>query len=426
MLTSIRAILQENGVSPDNTPYQDICEYMFSAADFFSVESIAAYRSIFSVFAECEKDLTLKNASLRDELAHVTKQIKQIKASEFEPSADTNETLRCLRGRKKELAVAIAANERDYYHSKPERFVLSYKNLLVVNTFNNIADLIPPLGAVKAGRIRELPLFTYRLDELYTLDDVGVVGGPCLVEVDELIVEVRHDNGEKHCFDFVTCKSDSTPLDLAQYFASHAREICDVSFDNRKESATSLDYESLVYPMEAATLLNAPFVFPIPDMSYKKFLVSISEDLKPRVRAKMLEEFTWEMNRFVDIQLALLNDLLKQFKPKQLAVVHERDNAALSVFYKEREKYFNNRQTFSTRTGKDEAVYDYISFLAAPFYFWKTKHILQVDNILEVDSMRKCARAHGKDMAMHSIFFPDIAKQYIIEYGAQQRIKVTP
>jgi hypothetical protein len=94
--------------------------------------------------------------------------------------------------------------------------------------------------------------------------------------------------------------------------------------------------------------------------------------------------------------------------------LHERDEKNLNIFYEQRDKYFEhyrhsrNTARFSSKIGKDEPVYDYISVLAAPFYFWNTKNIIQADPTEETDSMEKCAKIHKKEFSLTGIMYPEI------------------
>jgi len=274
---------------------------------------------------------------------------------------------------------------------------------------------VPDIGDASTCRIREMPLFTRGLDGLdaAALEDVGVIGGPCLFGTDEMIIEIKHKNGEKHYYDFNSGRNyiETTEVNVAEHFSLFAEQIADVSFDSRKNKMTLQEYECLAYPMEIANLLNAPLVVPIPDMSYKKFLASISDHIDPVVKDKMLESFAQESYRIADMHMELFEKLLKKYPLRRYTILHSRDTDTLAQFYNEREEYFKldrSKGNYTSRAGKEESVYDYISMIASPFYFWGTKNILQVDSIDEMSSMQKCAKVHGNTISIFSIMFPEI------------------
>jgi hypothetical protein len=64
-------------------------------------------------------------------------------------------------------------------------------------------------------------------------------------------------------------------------------------------------------------------------------------------------------------------------------------------------------QKITNVSGKKDAVIDYITMLALPYYLYGTKYVLQLDSSDETDSGRKCAKLHKKDMALTQILYPE-------------------
>ena len=413
MLISIRKLLSKYGVNPENTPYMDILDYPINMGDFFAIEKIDAYQSDFAVFRSYESAFAQASADLRGKIAAITEAVKIAKENE------KTDDMKKFRTEKKLITDAFDSKKREFYESKPEKYILTYKNILTADTFQNIAEFVPALHGACYGRLREMPLFTRNLKNLTERDsdNLGIEGGPCLFGTDEVIVEITHRDGGKYYYDFNTGNNynngaGASKVGMGEHFINFAEQISSVYFNNKKTKITQQEYESLAYPMELAALLGASFVFPIPDMSYKKYLESISIGMDPVIRTAMMEDFTRESHYISDMFLSLYNDLLKIYKPKRSLVLHERDSAALKLFYEKREKYFgkykSNHHFFTDIVGKEESLYDYISFIAAPYYFWGTKNILQVDSVDEADCVRKCAKAHGKEIMFHSILFPEM------------------
>ena len=427
----LKEMLEKNGISPVSTPYTEVCGYPIRIRDFLSVEPIWDHRNNFAVFAGYEKELLDKTRTLREKLAGIDDKIRRIRTA----GGDACE-LQSARAEKKTLLSAIESQTREFYAFKPEKYVISYQNLLLANTFGNITELVPPMGGIKSERLYQMPLFTRNITDLQHADlsEAGVVGGPCLFGTDEMTVRITHLSGEEFCFDFntgVNCNAD-TGCDLSEHIMASGDQISDVSFDNNKTRMTIQEYESLAYPMEMAAVLNASFIFPIPDMSYRKFLESITKNLRRDVLSEMIEKFIIETRKIADLHIGLFESLLKKFKPKRYLLLHESDSETLNYFYAEREKYFNGSRFlrkdtgFSGKPGRNGAVYDYVSLLAAPFYFWGTKNIIQIDPIDETSSMEKCARVHKKEFKLTGIMYPEIISKNGIDtiFYAQREDKI--
>ena len=416
MLTSLASVLSAHAVLPEDTPYAGVCDHTFDAGDFFQVERIVLFAANFPVFARYEEELARLTAPLRADLALIEADIKRTKGDAWACRSDKDDMLRGLRVRKRAARGDLAAVGESFYAAKPEKYVVTYKNALLATTQEHITSLLPPLGDLTYGRFRQSPLFTRHLERLNAaaLADVGIVGGPCLFTKNEMIAEVSLRTGTKLHFDLSTGENceHSTPLDLAGYFARFPGQITGVAVDNRKDKLTLQDYESLAFPLEVAAILDAPFAFPIPDMSYIKWMSAITVGLSPGVRAALLAEFRHEAHRIADKHLDLFSELLKVYKPRRQLAIHDRDSTALRIFYDERAKYFRQfirRPTWLTRKPeKAEAVHDYVSCLAAPHYFWNTKNVLQVDSIDETSSALKCSQAHAQALSLGSILFPEI------------------
>ena len=409
--TCLGEILERNGVCPQSTPYAQVIDYPIIMRDHFAVTPIREHRREFAVFDGYERELLSKTERLRERLAATESKLHCSRES------DADE-LHSLRAEKKALASEIDCEACGFYDAKPEKYVVSYQNILVANTLANMTELVPPMRGVERKRLHRMPLFTRNVCSLRDarLSEAGVVGGPCLFGTDEMIVRVTHTDGGEYLFDFNTGEKccGMNGCDLSEHFMEFGEQIADVSFDNYKTRMTLQEYESLAYPMEIAAALEASFLFPIPDMSYMKFLESITENLRPAVRREMLGKFAVETRKIADMHIELFERLAQKYKPKRCMLMHGRDEEALSFFYSEREKYFNGSKFlrrcagFSSKPGKNEPVYDYISLLAAPFYFWGTKNIIQVDPIDETSSMEKCAKVHKNEFALTAIMYPEI------------------
>jgi hypothetical protein len=409
----------------------------------FSVEPIHGYGDSFVSVMRYEKELQQKTAALRERLNSVVMELERLERSEKalykktvahqnnfdgldnkrarfdkEGGGEYFSALLNLRKEKKEVMAEISGVTTAFYAAKPEKYVVAYRDMLVADTFSNVAELIPKLRDVKQERLWRMPIFTWNTGKMRGKDmsNVGVVGGPCLFGTDDMIVEVTHSDGARFLFDFNTSQNcgDGSKIDMSEHLLKYGGEITDVSFDNRKTRMTLHDYESLAYPMEIASVLGAPLVFPVPDMSYRKYLEAVTENFKEDLRRDTLEKFKAETEKIADLHIELFYSLLKTYPIDRYIVLHERDSSVMDFFYESREIYFKcsgfagRRDSFSAKAGKNESVYDYISVLAAPYYFFNTESILQCDRVDEVCTMLKCAKAHKNKFILFGIMYPEI------------------
>lgn len=341
-----------------------------------------------------------------------------------------------LRGEKKSIADSIQVKKRDFFESLPQKYVVVYKNTLTADTFENVSAFIPALRNVRCERLWKMPVFTRNVEKLSDCDlsKAGVVGGPCLFGTDEVIVIVTHSNNEKYCFDFNTGRNHqgNNAECMGSHLLNFGEKITDVSFVNRKKRITLQEYESLAYPMEIASALNASFLYPIPDMSYRKYLESVAENLRHDVRIRAVERFSLITGKIADMHIELFYELLQKYKIRRYLLLHERNKEALDFFYNSRRRFFNDsrfarrKAGFSAKTGKNESVCDYISVLAAPYYFWGTKHIIQCDVTDETDSMSKCAKIHKNEFVLAGIMYPEILSKNGVDviFNAPEEYKI--
>ena len=118
-----------------------------------------------------------------------------------------------------------------------------------------------------------------------------------------------------------------------------------------------------------------------------------------------------EAFRITDLFLDVIEMLKKRYPDLEVLVLHERDRELCDLFYQRRAPYLSNTSYMEKLTsvgGKKDAVVDYITMLALPYYFFGTKNVIQLDSLDETDSGRKCQKIHGKDLVLDSILYPEI------------------
>ena len=198
---------------------------------------------------------------------------------------------------------------------------LRFKDAGVVMDFAQVAEAFPPFGHIQYKSREKFPYLTDNLDALLTErkrgKTVAVEGGPCLFGEHEVLVSVQLKNGLTRLFDYANGKAyppgtenpsaelfaadtrkdacaadmDGAPETLAEYLRLHGRQTERISFRQEKQALTPQEYLNLRYPFEMAAALGGPLVIPIPDMSYRKYLLSVLEFVPEELRAQTLAEF---------------------------------------------------------------------------------------------------------------------------------------
>lgn len=298
---------------------------------------------------------------------------------------------------------------------------LRFKECADVMDFEQTAEFFPPFREIQYKSRGIFPYFTDNLDGLLAARERGeriaVEGGPCLFGEYEVAVSVQLDSGETHLFDYANGKAylGGTGFDetggLAEYLRLMGERVTEIAFRQNKWQLTPQEYLGLVYPFEIAAALGGPLVVPIPDMSYRKYLLYALETVSEDVRIRALEEFDGILDRIADIYLKIITKLQARFQIEQFACVHRRDPNTLKIWYDQRAAYIERGKVLRSLTRSPEnlePVKDYISMPALPFYLFGVNHILQVDSVDETDSFRKCRKAHKKAIQMGCILYPEL------------------
>ena len=178
---------------------------------------------------------------------------------------------------------------------------LRFKESADVMDFEQTVKEFPALAAVKYKSRKKFPYFTDNLSLLVEAmnngETVAVEGGPCLFGAYEVSVFVYTDDGQVHEFDYTNGKiylSDSSFSDadsLAQFVLRNDAHIIKIDFKQYKKFLISQEYVQLRYPFEIAAALGGSLVVPLPDMSYRKYLVATLETVSEEIRKKALADF---------------------------------------------------------------------------------------------------------------------------------------
>ena len=222
------------------------------------------------------------------------------------------------------------------------------------------------------------------------------------------------DNGERAVFD---CSCDRRCLvgndekeTIEEFIERHPGKIEAVRIRNCKKGVTRQEYDSIRYLFSVAEVFDGKIVIPLPDLSYFKYMEAILQNLEETLREKVMEEFREECYRITDHYLDVIRHVAEKYPKLSYLVVHDREVELRELFYEKRRPYLEGSTYMQKITGRDtrkEAVVDYITMLALPYYLYGTRYVVQVDSVDETDSGRKCNKIHGGDMELIQLLYPE-------------------
>lgn len=434
MLTTVRRLLEERGLRPEQTVYgamrDEILDYPLTAADFFScsrgLEKGKSFKGLYEFYRLLtEEEVRNGVPGVLTALEESDGRMVQIKKEE--KGQERKQCLEMIKSGRRGLQEALEWFRRlafreavGKYGADPmETAFLEYKNRVMVTDYDNIEVMIPRFGDTRYEEMRSFPWLTTDLTKLREAlgagEDIGVVGGPCIFGMDEILIQVGTEDGETQLFD-CSCgrqctKDPCRPVGtLAEYMREKGAQVEDIRILDRKGGITGQEFISLLYVFETAHLLNCPAVIPLPDMSYRKYMEADLEYLPAGLKGDVLRKFTEATDRAADLFLDAIGLLREHYPEIPVTVLHRRDEALCRLFYEKREPYVSGSSYMCKLTredGRKESVVDYITMLALPFYVYGTRHVIQLDSLDETDSGRKCQKIHGDHIELHSILYPE-------------------
>ena len=301
---------------------------------------------------------------------------------------------------------------------------LLFKNTVAVKSYDQVADIFKPFAKVTEKHREKFPFF---VDNLEALDNavsngmpIAVEGGPCLFGRDEVTVIV-HCKSEQRKFDFV----DSN---LGRYLKANGSSVTEINFVQHKGALTQQECLQLRYPFEIAGILGGPLVIPLPDMSYHAYLVNVLGTVPDIVRKEAVMTFDTILERIVRLYLSKINSLKREYDPELFFCVHRGTPSFLTVWFSERRAFIDSPKFLKNLTSRPEyleAVKDYVSMPALPYYLIDAKFILQVDSVDETDSYRKCRKQHKNAFTLGCILLPELLSKdgFTTEYNANRKLK---
>ena len=434
MLTTIRRLLEIKGVDPAQTVYDrmgdELLDYPLTAGDFFDCAwGLKKGKSFYEIFQFyrllCQEEEKNKIPLLQELMEESSRQLVQIKTEE--KGQEKKLLLDMIKSGRRGIREAlewfekIALREacRRYGGNPAELVFLEYKNRAMVTDYANIAAMIPAMETFRYKEVWNFPWLTTNLAELAACleagEKTGVVGGPCIFGIDEVLIEVNTEDGQTELFD-CSCgrqctKDPAAPArTLAGYMEENGGRVRELHIRNRKKGVTRQEFISLLYVFETAALLGSSVVIPLPDLSYVKYMDADLEALPDALREGIMEEFIHTADQVADMFLDVIGMLKDCYRDVPVTVIHRRDAEACRLFYEKRAPFIEGSSYMRKLTRDDrrkESVVDYITMLALPFYVYGTKHVIQLDSLDETDSGRKCQKIHGDSLVLHSILYPE-------------------
>ncbi|MBR4760605.1 MAG: hypothetical protein IK078_10735, partial [Lachnospiraceae bacterium] len=352
-------------------------------------------------------------------------ELKKIKTRLKEKGMDPEETEKA-RIRRKELSKKIGELTQDLEKKIEERLgfpwkerkVFCYKNTVFISWLADLKKRLEVLQDLSLPGANKYPLFISNIRSLEEAmgygEQLGMVGGPCLFGIDEVIFTLTLDDGTAVRFDSCCgrrCLNENkTQATLEEFTQQYGSRIVKVTLDNRKTGVTKQEYDSIYNLFSFAQVFHAKCVIPLPDISYFKYAESDLKGLTQVLHDQSMEDFRRECHIISDMYLKLIEEIAKKFPDVEYCVLHDRDEKLVNLFYEKRSPYVENSsylQKITNVSGKKDSVIDYITMLALPYYIYGTKTVIQLDSVDETDSGRKCNKIHKGDIRLCQILYPE-------------------
>ena len=436
MKTTVDELLEQRGVLKEETVYlltrDEVNLFPMTAGDFFRIEPSGKWQgdSWFEALfqrkiEQKEEDSTYQK--LLQMMEEIKLQIHEIKEKDPKGYGHMMQ-IRSLRYAKHSIENALLELKL-YYQSEVEqemlkvygirdRKLLVYKNTVCLGSFEDLERRLPSMRRVRLEWLRRMPLLLANIDSIRNAVEknipIGLVGGPCLFGLYEMEIVVRHKDGRCFSYDFCSGRhydrAGLKTLEFADHIDQNVRKIESIHFRNHKKGVTSQEQDSIEVLFEVGAALGARVAVVIPDISYLKYLSTVIAPLDNSIRTQALEKFRIEVHKIADLYLNRIEKMKQQYPDVEAKVLHDRAKEDCEVFHSKREVYFQNSGLIRRLTAKREktdAIFDYISMLALPYYFWGTPQVIQIDNLDETDSYRKCRKVHKGAFSLSAILYSE-------------------
>lgn len=396
-------ILSFQNVPVANTIYNDSSEdflnWPFNATSFFKIAPEGS--------CEAETAQLPSQNQYKAELDSITEKINSFSDSKYD--FEIQEKIRELRRQKKELLEKISIEEKE------KKSAIVYKNVVEINDFASVEEKLPFFKNTKWPFRNEMPYFTAALSEFSTAvksgEPTAIFGGPCFFGEYEVDMIFSMKDGSKKVYDFTTRRKNVADKfsKEAEFTKTNAKDVIDVAFESHKTLLTTDEYDSFLYLFELAQATNSALTIPIPDFSYKKYLQALTESLPEEIQAKAMERFDAIAGPIIEMYRRLFAFFKKNYPEVKAVFMSSQEKELLDLYYKKRSPFVDKNSTKRIISGiqeKIEAVKDYITLPALPYYLSGIKNILEVDYLGETDSFWKCRKMHRGKINLSALLYP--------------------
>ena len=314
----------------------------------------------------------------------------------------------------------------DFWEENEETGVIRFKNCVDACSMNMLAEKVERFRPLLSDNLAKRPLFASETDIIKeiveTKEEKAVLGGPCLFGENEVSVKFVMKDGSETYFDYSTGKSYQkdyeqcvTSNDMADYVKENGDKVVSILFTNYKEKLTVDEYEAMRFIFAVAKEINAMAVIPLPDMSYCKFLESILEMIESDIdKNEVRESFYAISDKIADIYIKAAKVISEKYPDVDYFIFNRRQYDMCEKFYENRASFIEKNKILKSISGseaKKEAVKDYISMPALPYHLFGIRNILELDNLSEMESFRKCRKAHKGTVNIGAIFYAELLSE---------------
>ncbi|MEF9938899.1 MAG: hypothetical protein RR768_02120 [Clostridium sp.] len=434
MRITFRELLKKADVGVSTGVYaqesSDVLDFLVAEEAFMEVVPGAVTDGIFDILDQRSQCVNaMKECAEYRALLHAWHEAaEQIKAARNDV-----EEIRQLRIRKKELEADLRDLEQQYENTANRHLfgtdvhpgtMISFKQCVIGTSMRELAKKIPLLRKIKGNKLWEMPIFTDHISELCRAlkekRKLGVIGGPCLFGKWEMGIIIAEKDGESLEFDFSSGRKyqrcgeciREEEGDVEDYIRENADHIKAIHFKNYKQNLTSQEYDALQYVYEFADKFCAPAFIPIPDLSYQKYLKSLLVDIEDEtIKEEAEAEFCLLSAEAAKLFINCMKRLSQEYPNVDVTILHNGEEELKSIFEEKKEYYLKKKprllRQLTRRVDWKEAIKDYITMPALPFYLNGIRDIIEVDCIDEMESYRKCLKIHGNELNIYPFFYAD-------------------
>lgn len=399
---SIQSILVSLGVKQEESVYlssaNDVVRRAFTSACFFDAVS----------------DAPVANGSETVPLSAAEQQAVDKINAEIKLYKDSGTTI-AHQDRIKELRLQKKALLETAKHAFDVKKVLVYKKQLAIHDSHMVEKQFPYFAQVRWPCKEQMPYFTAGLEAFSTAvargEKTAITGGPCFFSENEVDMILTFGDGSQITYDFTTGhrRTDKGISFDEKLTGELAAQAVAIAFKSEKTLLTTEEYDSMLYLFELAQATGSCLTIPIVDASYEKYITAMFSTQPESFREQAHERFRAVARPIIAVYRELFEFFKSQYPGVKCILMTGEDAELLETYYTKRLPFVEKpavKRAITTIPEKFEAVKDYITLPALPFYLWGVQNVLEVDYLGEADSFMKCRRMHKGVMNLSALLYP--------------------